>query len=458
MKVIICGAGQVGFNLAKHLAQQKNDVTVIDQSAALTRKIGEQLDVQAVQGHASDPELLSQVNASDADMIIAVTYSDEVNMIACQVAHTLFDVPTKIARIRNQSYLQPEWQDLFGRDNLPIDVIISPELEVASSIARRLEAPGAFEIIPFASGRVQVIGVRLLENCPVVNTPLRQLTELFPDLHITVMAVIRNRKMFVPTPDDHLEVGDSIYFAADQDHVRRSLSVFGHEEPDVHRIVIIGGGNVGMFLAQQLAESERPHNVKIIEQNADRAAFLAEHLPSVVVIEGDGLEVEILREANAEDADAIVAVANDDEVNILSSLLAKRQGAAKSITLINNPIYGPLMSSLGIDVYVDPRETTVSTILQHIRRGRIRGLFSLRGGEAEIIEAEALETTPLVGKTIHDMDLPDGIMIGAIVRQGEVILPRGATTFEIGDRIIIFALAAAVKEVEKLFAVRLEFF
>ena len=364
MKVIVCGAGQVGFNIAKHLAHQKNDVTVIDRSPELVRKIGEQLDVQAIQGYASDPDLLNNCNAENADMIIAVTHSDEVNMIACQVAHTLFNVPTKIARVRNQAYLRPTWRDLFGRDNLPIDVVISPEIEVATSLMRRLDAPGAFEIIPFADDKVRMIGVRLRDECPVINTPLRQLTELFPDLSITVLAIIRDRKMFVPTPDDHLEARDSIYFAIDEAHVHRSLAVFGYEEPEARRIIIIGGGNVGMFLANKLEESDQPHSVKLIERDAKRAEYIAEKLPGTVVIKGDGLEVEILEEANAAEADAIVAVANDDEVNILSSLLAKRMGAKRAVTLINNQIYGPLLGSLGIDVYVDPRETTVSIRLR----------------------------------------------------------------------------------------------
>ncbi len=458
MKVIVCGAGQVGFNIAKRLAHQHNDVTVIDRSPELIRKIGESLDVQALEGYASDPDLLERANAAEADMIIAVTWSDEVNMIACQVAHSLFDVPTKIARIRNQSYLRPTWQNLFGRDNLPIDVVISPEVEVARSLARRLEAPGAFEMEPFADDKVRLVGIRIGENCPVVDTPLRQLTELFPDLSITVLAVVRERKLFVPAPEDHVAVRDSIYFAVDKKHVMRSMAVFGYQEKEARRIVIVGGGNVGMFLAKELEQSDHPVNIKIIERDHARAEFIGDQIPKSVVIEGDGLDSEILKEAGVETAETVVAVANDDEVNILSSLLAKRLGALRTIALINNPAYGPLMSSLGVDVYVDPRETTVSTILQHIRRGRIRGLFSVRGGEAEVIEAEALETTPLVGKTIHDMELPDGVMIGAVVRDGEVIMPRGGTTFEIGDRIIVFSMADAVKKVEQLFAVRLEFF
>lgn len=458
MKVIVCGAGQVGFNIAKHLAQQRNDVIVIDRSEKLIRKISESLDVQAIEGYASDPDILEKAGASGADMIIGVTLSDEVNMIACQVAHSLFDVPIKIARVRNQSYLKPTWGDLFSRDNMPIDVVISPEVEVADAIERRLAVPGAFEVIPFAQGRVRVTGVRLNQDCPVVDTPLRQLTELFPNLEITVLGIVRNDKLFVPSPDDMMQVDDEVYFAVEEERLERSMSVFGHEEKEARRVVIIGGGNVGLFLAKELEESARAHNVKIIERKADRAEYLASRLTDTVVINGDALDTEILMEAGADKAETVIAVANDDEVNILSSLLAKRLGALRSITLIANPIYGQLVGSLGIDVYVDPRETTVSTILQHIRKGKIRGLHSLRGGEAEIIEAEALDTSPVVGKRIRDLSLPDGVMIGSIVRNDEVLMPRGDTVFEAEDRIVILAHQKAVRKVEQLFAVRLEFF
>ncbi len=230
MKVIVCGAGQVGFNIARHLAQQGNDVVVIDRSPELVQKIMESLDVQALEGYASDPDLLARAGAAGTDMIIAVTLSDEVNMVACQVAHSLFNVPTKIARVRNQSYLKPMWQDLFSRDHMPIDVIISPEVEVARAIHRRLEVPGTFEVIPFVDGKVRVVGVHLDESCPILDTPLRQLTELFPEMHITVLAIVRNEKLFVPSGDDPMEAGDSVYFAVEDTHLSRAMSVFGHEE------------------------------------------------------------------------------------------------------------------------------------------------------------------------------------------------------------------------------------
>ena len=458
MKVIICGAGQVGYSIAQYLAKQNNDITVIDWSAELIQKIREQLDVQALVGYASDPDLLDQANAQDADMLIAVTNSDEVNMVACQVAETLFQVPIKIARIRNRSYLKPTWADLFGVKKMPIDHIISPEQEIARAIYRRLEVPGVFELVPFADNKVRVVGLRLEENCPVVNTPMTQLSELFPDLHITVMAIVRNHKMFIPKGEDHMCVGDSIYFAAEQAHVKRSMTVFGHEEKEARRIVIIGGGNIGLFLAEML-EKESPHlTVKLIETNQKRADYIASQLKKTVVIHGDGLEADILKEANIAKTETVVSVTNDDEVNILSSLLAKQLGALRAVTLINKPIYGPLITSLGVDVYLDPKETTVSTILQHIRKGKIKNLHSVRYGEAEIMEVEVLETSPLFGRAFKDMNLPEGIIAGAVVRGGEVIMPRGETGLENHDRVIFLTFSNVIKKAEKLFAVRLDFF
>lgn len=458
MKVIVLGAGQVGFHIARHLAHQQNDVTVIDRSPRLIRKMTESLDVSGFSGHASNPDLLERANAADADMIIAVTASDEVNMVACQVAHSLFQVPTKVARIRNQAYLKGAWADLFSHDNMPIDVIISPELEVARSIYRRLEVPGAFEVIPLAGGKIRVLGIRLEEDCPVVDTPLRQLTELFPDMAVTVQAIIRGGNMFVPSGDDPMEVGDAVYVATDSRHLDRVLSVFGHEEQEARRIVIIGGGNVGFFLAGLLEKSKSAQNVKIIEKDQERAEHLAEGLDRTVIIQGDALETDILKEANTRKAETLVAVSNDDEVNILTSLLAKSLGALRVITLVNKPIFTPLLESLGIDVHVDPREITVSTILQQIRRGRIRSVHSIHNGEAEILEAEVPEASPLAGQSLRDADLPDHVMIGAIVRGEDVIAPRGDTVFEVGDRVVVLALESAVPAVEKMFAVRLDYF
>ncbi len=458
MKVIVCGAGQVGSSIVRHLAGENNDVTVIDQSPELIRKLSDSLDVKAMEGFASHPDDLEAAGAADADMIIAVTYADEVNMVACQVAHSLFKVPTKIARVRHQSYLQPIWADLFSRDHMPIDVIISPEIEVGRAIGRRLQVPGAFDMIPLADGKVKTVGVRCTEDCPLVNTPLRQLTELFPALNIIVVCVIRDDQAFVPSGNDHLLPGDEVYFVADSNHVARTMMAFGHEETEARRIIILGGGNIGCFLAHEIEESHPGVSVKIIELDREKAKLATNGLNSTVVLHGDALDPEILDEANVSQAEAVIAVTNDDEVNILASLLAKRYGCQRAVTLINTTTYTPLMTTLGIDAVVSPRAITVSTILQHIRRGRIRAVHSLREGVGEIIEAEALETSSLVGTPLREIKMPPGVILGAIVRDDEVIIPSGDTVVQTNDRVIVMAAADAVRQVEKMFAVRLEFF
>ena len=458
MNVLVCGAGQVGFNIARYLALENNDVTVIDQSPELIRRISDSLDVKGIVGHASHPEALERASAGDADILIAVTQADEVNMMACQVAHSLFEVPTKIARVRHQSYLDPRWSNLFSREHVPIDVIISPEIEVARAILRRLEVPGAFDIIPFADGQVRVVGCHLTDSCPVLNTPLRQLTELFPDLNAVIVGIIREGKLHVPSGDDQLFVGDDIYFCVEQDHVRRALTILGHEEKEARRVIIVGGGNVGLFLATELERHHHGVHAKLIEIEAPRASEVADRLPRTVVLQGNALDQEILAEANAGHTETIIAVTDDDQVNILTSLLAKRAGCQRAVALINNPGFGPLMTSLGIDVFIDPRAMTVSSILQHVRRGRIRSLHSLLNGQAEVVEAEALETSSLVGKPLREIKLGEGMIVGAVVRDDQVVIPRGDTVIRSKDRVIMFALADAVKKVEQIFTVRLEFF
>ena len=458
MKIIVCGAGQVGSSIARQLAGEANDVTVIDRSPEVVRKISETTDVTCYVGNASHPDVLDRAGAKNADMIVAVTYADEVNMVACQVAHSLFEVPEKIARVRAQSYLNPAWSDLYSRQNLPIDLIISPEIEVARAITRRLQVPGALDMLPFAEGKLRVIGVRCEAGCPVVNTPLRQLTEIFPALNIVVLGIMRDDRLIVPRGDDQMLVGDEVYFVVDEHHIERAMSVFGHEEKEARRMIIVGGGNVGLFLARDLEANQPGVSLKIIEIERDRAQFLAEQLTRTVVIHGDALDHDILEEANVGLSEAVIAVSNDDEVNILASLLAKRAGCQRAMTLVNNASYGPLVGNLGVDVAISPRETTVSTILQRIRRGRIHAVHSLRDGLAEIVEAEALETSPLVGKPLREAKLPSGLLVGAIVRGDEVIIPRGDTVIRAHDHVVVFAAAAAVKKLEQLFAVRLEFF
>lgn len=456
MNVIICGAGQVGFSIAQYLSSEGNDVTVIDRDPQLIGKINESLDVQAMVGNASEPSMLASANAGEADLIIAVTYADEVNMVACQVAHSLFNVPTKIARIRQQSFLDPLWADLFSRDHMPIDVIISPEVEVANAIARRLLVPGSFDMIQLADDKVRVIGVRCTEDCPVVHTPLRQLTEIFPDLSVVVVGIVREGEAYIPTSRDQMLPGDEVYFVSDTNHVGRAMEIFGHEEAEAHRLVIVGGGHIGSNLARTIEQLDGV-SAKVIEMDKERARKLAESIPETTVLQGDIFDEEILSESNIASADMIVTVTNDDETNVLGALLAKQYGVKQAIALVNRDSYSALVTKLGIDILVNPRAITVSQILHHIRRGRIRAVYSLWEGFGEIIEAEVLETSPLVGTTLKDRKLPRGVIVGSIVRDGQVLIPKGDTDIRIKDRIILLASAGTIRQVEKLFAVRLEF-
>jgi trk system potassium uptake protein TrkA len=458
MKIVICGAGQVGFNIARHLAMENNDVVVIDTSPALIRRINDNLDAQGVVGHASRPDVLERAGIGDADMIIAVTHTDEVNMVACQVAHSLFDVPMKIARVREQSYLDPAWSNLFSREHLPIDVIISPEVEVAQAVIRRLKVPGSFEMIPLADDKVRLIGVRCDPHCPLINTPIKQLTQLFPELNIVIVGLLRDGQPVRLTGEDELRVGDDVYFVVETAQVSRAMSAFGHEEPEARRLLICGGGNIALLLAQEIERTQSGITVKIVEANAERAAAVASLLSGTVVLHGDVLDPEILDEAGAAATDTAVAVTDDDETNILCSLLAKRHGARRTITLLNKSTYEPLINTLGIDVVVSPRNITASTILQHVRRGRIHSVHTLREDFGELIEAEALETSNLVGPPLRDIHLPNGVMIGAIVRGSQVISPRGNTVIQHKDRVVLFATSDAVRKVEKMFSVRLEYF
>ncbi len=458
MKVIISGGGQVGFGIAERLSSEQIDVSVIDTSADLIRNIRDNLDVRGFVGHGAHPSVLEAAGAEEADMIIAVTLYDEVNMVACQVAHSLFNVPTKIARIRAQSYLEPHYQDLFSRDNMPIDVIISPELEVGEMVLRRIAMPGATDIVRFADEKVVLVAIECREECPVINTPLSQLTELFPDLPSTVVGVNRGERLFIPHSHDQLVAGDMAYVATARDQVRRTLGLFGHEETEATRIVIAGAGNIGLYAAKALEARQSRTKVKIIENNRERAIKVADQLNRTVVLAGSSLDQKLLTEADIADADLMIALTNNDQVNILSSVMAKRLGCKSNLTLINDPSYHDFTKTLSIDAYINPRSVTISRVLQHVRRGRIRAVHSVHRGGAEVIEAEALETSPLVGPELHEGELPAGIRIGAIYRNGQVIKPSGSVRIKPNDRIVMFALANAVKQVEQLFRVSLEFF
>lgn len=458
MKIVICGAGQVGFGIAERLAAEQNDVCVIDTQPELIRRVRDTLDVRGIVGHGSYPDVLEEAGAKEADMLIAVTLHDEINMIACQVAHSLFKVPTKIARVRSQMYLQPHYMDLFSRDHLPIDVIISPEIEVGEMVLRRIAFPGAMDVVPFADGNIIMLAIECLEECPVINTPLAQLTDLFPNLPSIVVGVSRNNRLFIPHSDDQLIAGDLAYVVTTKDQVRRTLVLFGHEKKEANRIVIAGGGNIGLYVARQLEKRGSATRVKLIESDRERAIDIADELSSTVVLNGSALDQKLLHEADIDQADLMVTLTNDDQVNILSAVIAKRLGCKANLVLLNSPTYHDFASTLGIDAQVNPRSVTVSKVLQHVRRGRIRAVHNVQNGAAEILEAEALETSPLVGASLRELDLPEGMRIGAVYRDGQPVTPSGSLRIKPKDRVVIFALRDAVRQVEQLFRVSLEFF
>ncbi len=458
MRIIICGAGQVGWQIARYLSGEANDVTVVDSNPQLVRRAAETLEVRGVTGFASYPEVLEEAGARDADMIIAATFSDEVNMVTCQVAHSVFGVTRKIARLRSQSYVDPRYADLYRREHLPIDVIISPEREVAQAALQRLRAPAAFDTEDFFDGRAQLLGIGLDADCPVLNTPLEQLSDLFSTLRAVAVGVRREGRLFAPEPEDQLFAGDQVYVLIAVEDLNRTLEIFGKKIARQDRVVIVGAGNIGLGVAQALEEGARRVRAKVIELDRARAERAADALERTVVLNGDGLDAEMLEEAGIGQADAVLAVTNDDKTNMLASVRAKTLGCPLAIALINDPAQAPLMAPLGIDAYINPRATTVSSILRHVRHGRVRRIYSIGDGEAEMIEAQVLSSSPIAGQCLRDIDFPEGALVGALMKKGAFVKPRGATRVEEGDLILIFALAADVHEVERLVQVSVDYF
>ncbi|RWR06044.1 Trk system potassium transporter TrkA [Paenirhodobacter populi] len=458
MKVIICGAGQVGWQIARHLAGERNDVTVVDSNAELVRRAADTLDVQGVVGFASHPDVLERAGARDADLIIAATYSDEVNMVTCHVAHSIFGVTRKIARLRAQSYLAPKYESLFRRDQLPIDVVISPEREVAEAALQRLSAPSTFDTESFLGGKVQLLGIALEQDCPVLNTPLRQLTDLFSTLRAMVVGVRRDGRLFAPEPGDQLFTEDQIYVFAFSEDVNRTLEIFGKTTKKQERIIIVGGGNVGLAVARELEARTDRMRAKIIERDRATAERAADGLERTIVLNGDGMSAELLEEANIERADAILAVTDDDKTNILVSVRAKQAGCKMAICLVNDPTLVPLMAAVDIDAYINPRATTVSSILRHIRHGRVRAIYSVGDAEGEAIEAQILGSSSMAGKLVREIELPEGALIGAVQKGDRIIKPVGDTKIDEGDVVLLFALAKDVPVIERLLQVSVEFF
>ena len=453
MKVIICGAGQVGWQLARHLAGERADVTVVDSNPDLVRRAIDALDVQGVVGFASHPDVLERAGATGAGMVIAATHSDEVNMVTCQVAHSIFGITTKIARLRSQSYLTAIHSDLYRRDHVPIDVVICPEREVADAALRRLAAPAAFDTVSFLDGHAELMGISLDENCPVINTPLRQLSDLFSTLRAMVVGVRREGTLFAPDAGDQLFLGDEIYVFSHKDDSRRALEIFGKEVTSPERVVIVGGGNVGLAVATALEARGGRIRTRIIEVDRACAEKAADSLNRTIVLHGDGLDMELLTEAHVEAAGAVLAVTDDDKVNILAAVRAKTAGAQMAICLINDPTLTSLMGPLNIDAYINPRTITVSSILRYVRKAHVRSVYSIGDAEAEIIEAQVHQTMLITGKELRDIDFPEGVLVGVIRKGSEVIRPNSHTRIDEGDLIALFAMASDVPEVERLLQV-----
>jgi len=454
MNIIICGAGRVGFSISEQLSAQGHSITVIDQSSEFIQKINDNQDVKGVVGRATYPSVLEKAGAEDADMIIAVTQNDETNMVICQVAYSLFKINKKIARIRSQEFLGGKWGKLYGESNLPIDVIISPELEVAKSLQRKLDAPGALDSVPFANGKVKVLEIDIKKNCPLVNTELGKLTEQFPDLRANILGVIRGEKFVILKKKDKIIVNDKAFVVINASQINKTLSAFGHDEKKAKKVLIVGGGNIGFNLAKNLENDSVGVRVKIIEKNKERAEFIANELNNTIVINGDGLDESVLKEANIEEAETILSLTNDDEDNVMLSVLAEKNNPDKrTIALVSKQNYSLLQSSLKIDDLVDPRLATISTILKHVHKGTIETVYTLLDGEYEFIEAEILETSELISKSIKNSNLPKEIRIGAIVRNKEIIIPKSDFKFEKRDLVVFLTKREHLEKVESLFRI-----
>ncbi|MCU7879905.1 MAG: Trk system potassium transporter TrkA [Candidatus Thiodiazotropha sp. (ex Lucinoma aequizonata)] len=456
MKIIILGAGQVGRSVANALVSEANDITVVDQNAQLLTELQNRLDLGTVRGHAGQPDVLRKAGAEDADMILAVTNSDEINMVACQVAYTLFHTPTKIARVRAQGYL--DYPNLFHQSAVPVDLLITPEQLVTDYILKLIEYPGTLQVLDFAGGRVRLVAVKAYHGGPLVGNALSALYEHMPNVDALVAAIYRKGEVIQPRGDTEIKAEDEVFFIAAPENIRSVMSELRRMEKPYKRLIIAGGGNIGGRLALSL---EQKYRVKLIETEQVRAREIAERLEMTIVLHGDAADEDLLLEENIENTDVFCAVTNDDEVNILSAMLAKRLGAARVMALINRPAYVDLVQSGVIDIAISPQQATIGTLLAHVRRGDVVQVHSLQRGAAEAIEAVAhgdRTSSKVVGRAIEEIRLSKGTTIGAIVRGEKVLIAHHDTIIERDDHVILFLVDKnKIREVEKLFQVSVTF-
>lgn len=457
MHVLICGAGRVGQGIARRLAREKHEITIIDESADLVDQVSIDLDVRGIVGHAAHPDVLKRARAADCEMIIAVTHFDEINMVICQIAHTLFSVPFKIARVRDRSYLEPAWKNIFSREGLPIDMVISPEAEVGDAILQRFRTPGTIMSANFAGGQIKLLGFELRADNPLIDVAVDQFKGLFPDLSARIIGIGRGDAIHAPRGKDVLKPSDRAYIAVFDAHASRLTSIFNTEQSRLDHVVIVGGGNVGLHVAKML-EKESHIRVRLIERNSERANKAVADVKRSIVIQGDGLNPDILAEGGVDRADFVIAITDDDKANLLISNLAKRAGAKRALALINSPELAGLASDMRVDTVLDPRALTVSQILMRMRRGRILNLQSLEDGMAEVAEGITLETSSLIGKPLGYDDLPEGMTAAAVVRGNQIIMADEDVTVRPEDHLIVFYEAEMVRTVEKFFRVNPDYF
>jgi len=454
MNIIICGAGRVGYTIAKLLSEQDHSITVIDQSSEDIQKINEDLDVKSIVGKATFPTVLEKANAEEADMIIAVTRSDEINMLICQIAFSVFKISKKIARIRSQEYLDTKFSKVYSIENLQIDVIISPEVEIAKSIQRKLEAPGALDNVPFADNKIRLLEIDVDDNCPLVDIKLEDITKKYSKLEANILGVIRNEKFIFLKKKDVMKKKDKAYVIINSSQMQLTLDAFGHNEKISNKFLIIGGGNIGFNLAKNLENSMDAARIKIVEKNKERAELIANNLNNSLVINGNGLDEDVLKEANIEDAETVLALTNDDEDNLMVSVLVEKFSKDKrTMALINKPNYSLLQNSLKIDDLIDPRMNTVSSILKHVHKGTIETAYTILNGEFEVIEAEIIDSSELINKELKNSNLPDDIRIGAVLRKDDVIIPTSKFIFEKKDTVVFLAKRDQLSLVERLFQI-----
>ncbi len=454
MKVVIVGAGEVGFHIASHLAVENKDVVVIDRDPEAVRRVADSIDVQTVVGSGGSPIVLEEAGVKEAEILLAVTDSDETNLVACLVANVVSPSTKKLARIRDADY--DAYVDTFRKNPPYIDTLINPETEVVKTISRMMSFPGAADVGDFADGRVKFVGIYLDEGAKVAGIPLEGLAAQVEGKMPLIAAVVRDEKLTIPRGNFKLKAGDLVYFITEEERLLDTLAVFEKQRDPIRRVLIIGGGQIGQRLAALLEQTGI--HTKLIERSPDRCAHLADSLNKTIVICGDGGDQSLLEEENIRDMDAVVTLTSDEETNILTSLLAKRMGAKKTITKVSKFGYFPLMTAIGLEQVVSPRLSAVNTILQHIRRGKVLSARSIKEAEAEVMEAVAMETSEIVGKPLSRIGLPKGSLVTAILRGDEVVIPSGESVIAPGDRIIIFALKNAIPRIEKILAVKLEFF